>query len=263
MEEKTVTGIICVEDDLKTVYEVCRISQLTRNDGTLDYTFLPNYAICDLLDSATFPGITGLNLDLRRPRFMRVRTIPEFIEERTPDQNDEYFEQSLAAANMDTLDRLEWLIRTGYRYPTDNLYVIRDYEHNAEPVSLESIITLAKNTEFACKEALKQIGRGAPITINGAEISGEALKAAHDTIRALYLKGHSYRLSKQRSGIASAAQHGRLGKSRQIKLEQDTIDDVMSRFNKGLLNANDAAKELGVSRATFYRKLKAFLEPAE
>lgn len=260
MEENTVYGIICAEDELKTVYEVCRISQLTRADGTIDYTFLPNYAICDLLDSTVFPGITGLNLDLRRPRFMRVRTIPEFIEERTPSPSDEYLQQSLAAADLDMLDRLEWLIRTGYRFPTDGLFVIRDYEHKNEPISIESVVTLSKNTEHACKEMLRLIGCNAPLTANGNVITGEALKAVHDTVRSLYEKGHSYRLARQRDGIATAAQHGRLGKGRQITLEKDTMDDVMSRFSKGLLSANEAAKALDVSRATFYRKLKAWSE---
>lgn len=256
MEEKTVNGIICVEDELNTVYEVCRISQLSRNDGTFDYTFLPNYPICDLLDSKVFPGITGLNLDLRRPRFMRVRTIPEFIEERTPSPDDPYLQQSLEAAGMEQLDRLEWLIKTGYRFPTDGLFVIADYDHNNESIAMESIVTLAKNTELACKELLSQIGKGANITIGDIEATGEALRSLHHTARALYEKGHAYRLSRQRSGIALAAQHGRLGKSRQITLEQEKLDEVLAKFNRGQLNANEAAKALGVSRATFYRKLK-------
>lgn len=262
MSDTLVKGIICVQDELGVVYEVCKISELSRRDGTADYTFLPNYTICDLLDPEAFPGISGLNLELRRQRFMRVGALPQFIEERTPSPSDIDFKVALAYANMQAneFSRLTWLIKSGFKHPNDNLFVIADPEREDQVFPVENIVTLSKNTEIACRKVLDLVACGARITIGGDEVQGGQIKTLHDTVRLLYLKGRSYRLAKQRDGIAKAAKSGNIGKGREIKLEEDKLADVVKRFENGDLGANEAAAELGVSRATFYRKLKAYQE---
>ena len=63
--------MICLDDDLGLTYRVSKIKYVLSEDESFSYTFTPNYSVIDLLTSNLFQGIPGLNLDLRKPRYIR------------------------------------------------------------------------------------------------------------------------------------------------------------------------------------------------
>ena len=63
-----------------------------------------------------------------------------------------------------------------------------------------------------------------------------------------------YILQRQREGIEIAKQHGKYKGRKPI--EHPDFDEVVSRWRKGEITAVEARKRLGMSKATFYRKVK-------
>lgn len=77
----------------------------------------------DLLPVSLFQGIPGLELDLREEVYERENIVPTFISERTPSKGREDVYALLEEYGMQSLNRLEWLIRTDKQYSGDRLYV--------------------------------------------------------------------------------------------------------------------------------------------
>ena len=60
--DKTMSLAIEVLDE----QDICDITYSLNSHDSFMYVFKPNYFVCDLLSSAIFQGIPGLNLDLRK-----------------------------------------------------------------------------------------------------------------------------------------------------------------------------------------------------
>lgn len=90
MESKTYEATICLRNQ-GLVYYLCDISYTVDANDNYDYVFTPNYSVIDLLDSSVFQGIPGLNLDDRKPKYIRKNTIPTFISERVPQKKQGRF----------------------------------------------------------------------------------------------------------------------------------------------------------------------------
>ena len=123
MKEMKTTGIICLSDDLHIEYKIAKIEYTERDDDSFTYVFTPYYNVIDLLSPPVFQGIPGLDLDLRKPEYVRENTIPVFISERAPNKNRENLWELLENEEMKYLNQLEWLIRTKMQYSGDRLYV--------------------------------------------------------------------------------------------------------------------------------------------
>lgn len=63
-----------------------------------------------------------------------------------------------------------------------------------------------------------------------------------------------YILQRQREGIAIAKQQGKYKGRKPIV--NPAFHDVVVRWRKGEITATEASRRLGMSRATFYRKVK-------
>lgn len=61
---------------------------------------------------------------------------------------------------------------------------------------------------------------------------------------------------RQQAGMQIAKREGRL--TGRPKANTDGFERVFSKYEKGEINVSDAAKLLGVSRATFYRRIKEY-----
>lgn len=61
---------------------------------------------------------------------------------------------------------------------------------------------------------------------------------------------------RQQAGMQIAKREGRL--TGRPKVNTDGFERVFSKYEKGEINVSDAAKLLGVSRATFYRRIKEY-----
>ena len=107
MREVTTSGLICLRDDLDIEYKIARIDFIEREDESFTYVITPCYEVIDLLGPPHFQGIPGLNLDLRKPRYVRDNLVPVFISERSPGKNREDLWQLLDHVGMKHLNQLE------------------------------------------------------------------------------------------------------------------------------------------------------------
>lgn len=250
-------GIICIRDDLDFEYQVSYIEYTEWEDETYCYLFRPDYSVIDLLPDSVFQGIPGLNLDLRKPEYVRKNMVPTFISERTPGPNREDLWELLERYGMDHLNRLEWLIRTDMRYCGDPLYVKR-YEEK-EP---DFIIDLSKleQTESRSvniqRKMLESICSGAMIDMQNYRIDDSNRLQYYTLLMMLYRKEKSYLESRKKAGIQRAAKEGKYKGRRPVQIPEPEWLEVAAKFRSKKITEEQALKRLGISRSTFYRRLK-------
>ena len=115
--ESIITSASIVWDDLNGIqYRVCKLDCTVWDDDSFEYVFTPNYRVIDMLDVREYGGIPGLDLDLRRDRYIRRNMEPVFMTERSPSRNRVDLWELLESVGLDHYNRLEWLIRTDLRY---------------------------------------------------------------------------------------------------------------------------------------------------
>ena len=249
--------MICLDDDLGFSYRVSKIQYVLHEDESFSYTFTPNYNVIDLLSTDVFQGIPGLDIDLRKPHYVRENTIPVFISERTPGENREDLGKLLEECGMDYLNRLEWLIRTNTRYSGDRLYAERwsaDYDKHCidyaeiEQVESRSAATIAR--------LLREICAGNDINAADFLIDDSNRKAYYTLLMSLYKKEKSYVDKQRASGIRKSAAKGNYRGRTPVQIDDTKLIEVITQYRRGKLTAKEAAATLGVSRSTFFRKLK-------
>lgn len=260
MKEMTVDGIICVSDErLLLEFAVCRITYTEREDGTFRYEFRPNYSVISLMGPPLFQGIPGLNLDLQRKSYVREGKTPVFVSERVPAENREDARELIEAVGLDHLNKLEWPIRTDSLYPGDSLYVRRPTSEDAPcTIAVKSLETAGARSATALHRLLSLICRGCDINGEGFSITDENRKPAYSLLKALYEKEKTYLDRKRAEGTEIARKEKKYKGRQPKKIDSIALEDAMRRFNEGKLTADQAAKELGISRATFFRRKKSF-----
>lgn len=255
MREAVTQGIICLTDPETDVqYRVADIEYREREDETFVYAIAPRYEVADLLSPPLFQGIPGLNLDLRLPVYARENRTPVFVSERVPAENREDVRELLDETEMDYLDKLEWLIRTDTRYSGDNLYVIRQ-DNAAKTVDVGNLEGLSPQTAEAAGQILGLVARGSMVEGEGFSIDDGNRKAFHNLLRALYLKGKGPRVQPKRTNDPTGAPTAGPGRRRK-PVDDIRFEDAVARFEAGRIPAAQAAYESGLSRATFFRRLK-------
>ena len=256
MKEMTTTGLICLRDDLDLEYKIARIEYTERENDSFSYVFTPYYEVVDLLSPPVFQGIPGLDLNLRKPKYVRENTIPVFISERSPNKNREDLWELLENEKMKYLNQLEWLIRTKTRYPGDRLYVkkpsIDDEKHCIElekPVEHE-------RARVICERILKAICYGHDVKASGYSIDDSNRKAFYSLLILIYRNEVGYFRSMRREGIRKSAAEGNYRGRHRIQIDDTKISEIFNRFQRGKMTEAEALEKLGISRSTFYRRLK-------
>lgn len=250
MREATTRGVICLEDPETGVeYHLARIEYREREDETFSYVIEPNYSVISLLSPPLFQGIPGLNLDLKRKRYVRENRTPVFISERTPAENREDVRKLLDDAGMDYLNPLEWLMRTDTRYGGDSLFVRRPTE------GVDDAAVDVSSTEGGMRETaellLRAVASGRTVRGDGFSIDDANRGVVHALLRALCLKG------KKRKSEPRPSSEEKRGRGRRRKpVDEIRYEYAVVQFEKGLMTAEEAARKAGVSRATFFRRLK-------
>lgn len=259
MREVRTEGIICVKDKVGFEYELSKIEYICREDDTFEYIFIPNYHVIDLLPNNIFQGIPGLNLDLRKERYVRENMTPVFISERTPSEHREDVWELLAMYDMEYLNRLEWLIRTDMTYSGDPMYVKRyiPKEYRVE-IDLSDKVKKEKNYSNVMRYMLIEICKGNDILVNDIRITDENRKEMHSVLMAIYEKSIRSVKARQQAGIDKAKKEGRYKGRTPIEIDVVKMDEVFSKFNKKMISEAEAIKSLGVSKSTFYRRLKLY-----
>lgn len=261
MREVRTEGIICVKDKAGFEYELSRIEYIEREDETFEYIFTPNYYVIDLLPNNIFQGIPGLNLDLRKERYVRENMTPVFISERTPSPHREDVWELLAMYDMDYLNRLEWLIRTDMTYSGDPMYVKRYIpEEYRVSVDLSEQVRNEKSSFKAMGYMLTEICKGNDLIVDEIEVTDENRKQMHKMLMTFYTKAIGDIKAKQRAGIDKAKREGKYRGRAPIEIDAVKMDEIFTKFNKRMISEVEAIEKLGVSKSTFYRRLKKYNE---
>ena len=259
MREVVTSGIICLQDDLGLEYYLCRLDFVEREDETFHYRFTPDYSVMDLLPTTLFQGIPGLDLGLRQKEYIRENITPVFISERSPASNREDLWQLLNEQGMEYLNPLEWLMRTNTHYGGDHLYVKRlEPQTYKQAIAFESMDTKVHRSVHLMNSILDALCRGDSIDMGRYLIDDSNRQQYYILLKALYQKEKSYLDAQRAKGIRRAAEKKMYAGGQPIPIDDTKLNEVMSEYQAGLITQQQASKKLGVSRATFYRRLKAF-----
>jgi predicted DNA-binding protein (UPF0251 family)/uncharacterized protein (UPF0297 family) len=259
MKSIKTTGNICLKDQFDFEYKIAKIEYTEYEDESFNYVFTPNYSVIDLLSTDLFQGIPGLDLSLRKERYVRENIIPVFISERSPGKNREDLWQLLEACDMDYLNQLEWMIRAGYRYSGDPLYV-RRYETTDEKqiISLQDVSSLDTRSVRIIRKLLVHICSGNDIQTDDFTIDDNTRKQYYSLLMSLYKKEKRYLDSQKIAGIKKSAADGKYKGRKRISIDYPKLHEVLSAYDSKKIDEADAIKRLGISKSTFYRRLKEY-----
>ena len=253
MRTYTSKGTICIKGPYNLVYAVCDITYELNEDDSFKYVFKPNYSVIDLLDSSIFQGIPGLNLFLKKEKYIRT-TIPTFISERVPSSSREDYFDLLEKVKMDFMDPIEYLIRSDYQYSGDSLFV-RPYKEKSF-VSFDDYKGNQTNNTLI-KEILFNICTGNDIFINGQVIDDYNRKIVHDILICLYGRSYNQNKEKQLQGIKKAKEKGIYKGRKPIKVDRMLFNELLNKVKRKEITSKEAAKELNISIDKYYRFKKS------
>ncbi len=257
MKELLTQGIICVKDELGIEYQLCEIDYHLWENEEFEYRFRPNYSVIELLGPPLFQGIPGLNLDLHKEEYVRRNRVPVFISERSPGPNRENLWELLEACGMDYLNQLEWLIRTDMKYSGDPLYVKAASDGTGEEmICIDQELAGAKRSADRIRRILAYICKGSRIQYDGFAIDDSNRKSCYELLHRLYEKETGYLKAQQKVGVEKAKRAGKYRGRKPVSLSFSKFDQVYQEYRTKQISAEEAAKELGISRSTFFRKVK-------
>lgn len=243
-------GMISLEGPCHLIYSLCKIDYYQNEDDTFQYIFTPNYSTIDLLSPKYFQGIPGLNLDLRKEKYIRENTKPTFITERVPNKNREDYMELMKRVNMDFMDPIEYLIRTKEQYSGDKLFVLP--LHEKKTFSFEDINTTETN-QAVMKDILDCICRGDDAEINMQIINDDNRKPFHDVFLSLYQRSCQRQQEIQRRGILQAKTQKKYRGRKPIPVDELKFRELLDQVEKKQITPREAAKELGISIDKYYR----------
>lgn len=257
MRELATKGIICLKDDMGIEYWVSKIEYKLWENDEFEYRFRPDYSVISLLGTSLFQGIPGLDLDSGKEEYVRRNIIPTFISERSPGKNREELWKLLESHGMEYLNQLEWLIRTDTKYIGDRLYVIADAGDSATaPVSIDEEMKKCKRAVDSIRRLLQYICRGRDVLYDGFVIDDHNRKTCYELIYRMYQKENHFICEQQRRGIERAKRDGKYRGRKPLHVDTPKLYEVYRNYKLKQITASEAAAILGVSKATFFRRIK-------
>ncbi len=257
MRSTTTTGIICLDDSYGLTYRIAKITYIEWEDETFEYQIEPCYPVIDLLKPDLFQGIPGLDLSLRKTVYRRTNMTPTFIEERTPGPKRENLQELLEGEGMQYLNRLEWLIRTDLRYSGDCLYVRRWQPSDDERIiALEELSVLGTQSGQQARGILQLLCMGHIIETPSFTIDDGARSTVYHLLLSLYKANRTFAEAHQKAGIERAKQQGKYRGRKPKSINLRDLDAAAKRYFAKTITAKEAAASLGVSPATFHRRLR-------
>ena len=250
MKSSLTKGIICLKDKLNIEYRICIIEYLLNEDETFEYHFYPNYEVIELLNSDTFQGIPGLDLDLKRRVYVRKNMVPVFISERVPSKNREDYYDLLKKVNMTYMDSIEYLIKSKEKYSGDNFYLI-SYEETKK-IDIDKIKKKA-NTFGITKMILQTMASNNQVYLDGHKINDTKV---FKTLYYLYKMQYQTLKKKQKKGIISAQKNNYYVGRKQSYVDILALNDLLEKVKRKELTNKKAAEILGISIDKYYRTIK-------
>lgn len=258
MREIRTEGLIVLQDDLGIEYKISKIEYIEREDESYYYVFTPFYNVIDLLSSELFQGIPGIDLDLRKEKYIRENRIPVFISERTPGKKREDLWDLLEQAGMNYLNQLEWLIRTETRYSGDRLYVKRYLQEEVPIYIFPDIPKTGSRARNICKDILDGICSGADVIAEGFHITDENRKDFYHLLHVLYRNEQEYPKHRRKEGIKKSSAAGNYKGRQRIQIDDTKAFEIFKEYRSGSLTEAEAVEKFGTSRSTFFRRLKEY-----
>lgn len=257
MKKIITDGVILLKDNYKFVYKIADIEYIEYENEEFEYIFIPNYSVIDLLDYDLFDGIPGLDLSLKKEKYTRKNIIPVFISERSPGKNRENLYELLHDCNMNYYNRLEWLKKTDTQYFGDSMYVReRSLEDDCQKIIAKSMFHLVKRSDSIHKKLLEIICRGQSLECDEITINDYNRKDYYRLLMPIYIKEYERRKEKINRGIALAKENHAYKGRKKIEREQSYILQIIEQYRQNKITAEEASKELRISRSTFFRRLK-------
>lgn len=253
MNKITSIGLICVKNKLNIEFVVCKIEYILYEDETFKYIFTPYYDVIDLLDSSIFQGIPGIDVDLRKEKYVRDNIIPTFISERVPTENRENFYELLQSVGLNYMNPIEYLIRSNNKYSGDNFYL--------KPFSKRKKIAIEEvedkcNTLGIIKKILDNLASGNQISINNNLLISD--KNLFNTLMYIYGKGYARIKEKQENGVLKAKKLGMYKGRKAIEVDKFIFLEYLNMFENKTITLNEILNILNISKATFYRLKKKY-----
>lgn len=273
------SGIIYAVDRSGDKYAVSRVDFERFDEQNFQYIFTPEWSVIDTLPASIFQGIPGLDMSLRLERYYRVNMTPYFISERTPSEGREDLWELLDEVGLDYYDRFEWLLRSNMRCGTDNLIVER--AEASRRIIFDSIDLLPANlqpSDCVFIKGLHSIGSTSHqlrqsllhILRSGAQIWDESegriisetecctllnLLMIQESLDKKWKKNH------HSEGVAKAKNEGKYTGRKKISVDPNLFDRIATDFDRKKISEDEALRRLGISRATFYRRLRERKQP--
>ncbi len=107
-------------------------------------------------------------------------------------------------------------------------------------------------------EEINEKGVGLHFITEGIDTSSEIGKVLLIVIAAFAEMERKNIKERQRQGIELAKQEGRMTGRPKCRIEEKEFCIVAEKYRKQMITATEAAKILGISRATFYRRIEQF-----
>jgi len=245
-------GTICIKDNNEFIYKICDLEYFLNEDGSFKYTFIPNFSVINLTTFPQFQGIPGLDLNLRREKYIRENKVPVFISERVPQENREDYYELLKDVGLEYMDPILYLIRTKLQYFGDNLFMV---EYSEKKVfNIDQFGT--KNNQEILKEILTNIVSGDDINIFKTTINDENRKTTFDILMGLYLRSKKINNDKKLNGINIAKRNNKYTGRKPISIDHTLFLKLLIKIYAHELKVKEACKILSISKDKFYRYKK-------
>lgn len=244
-------GRICLKDKYGFIYHICTIEYIYDIDDKYRYIYTPNYIVTDIVPTNLFQGIPGLNLDLRKPQYVRENAQPVFITERVPQPNREDYYDLLADVGLDYYEPILYLIRTKLQYFGDEFFML-PYEEQVDYYvnPSDSYINIIKNI-------LANIALNNNVYYDGSVINDVTL---FKILYLIYTKRYNCVKEQQQDGINKAKEEHKYRGRKEVKVDTFKFLDVLEKVNRKEITAKDGAKILGISIDKYYRFKKKLVE---
>lgn len=254
MRENVTEGTICLKDDYGLEYKIAKITYIEKEDESFRYVFKPYYNVTDMLSADIFQGIPGLRIENRKEEYVRENIVPTFISERTPGRNRENLWEMLQSVGMTYLNQLEWLIRTDTRYAGDRMYVKR-YSNDDEKRTITVDYKSGRMLDM-CREVLEIICYGNDVVGQDYEINDANRKEFYKLLHQMYSSEMDVRRKNHINGVRAGASQGHYKGRKRLQLSTPRLYEIKKALATHRMTEEQALKELGISRATLYRRLK-------
>ena len=269
------SGIIKAVTKENEKIQVGRITYEEFENEEFQYIISPFWPIIDTLSTRVFQGIPGIDMDLRLDHYYRVNYVPVFITERTPGSSREDLWELLDSVGLDYYDRL---IRTDLRAAIDNLIVERAREEavskkveNArdlkaciesgqygDEIIIENISSLGTDSRSCVKMLNRLMHYGIRLKSKQEKINlnVEDYKSWMPVLEGMFQMDEQLRKRQQKKGIALAKEKGKYKGRKRKEIDDKFLEEIISRFQKKEIPLEEALLATGLSKSTFYRRIK-------